>query len=273
MARSLQTESRRRPPTPASNKHKEAMKHSKSSFVTLGLVSALTLTGCLGAEASPASNPEEIRVAVPVVPNLTLGDRSLYGAWGARWWQWVFSIPVSRTPLIDATGARCAEGQSGAVWFLAGYFIGDPALTSVTRACAIPAGKTLFFPIVNAEYDPWGVEPAPTDDELRDDIRGVIDGTTARYATLDGVAIPRLDRGRGAAGPFTFEIPAGGDDLLTYWGYPGAPRTLDRAYSDGYWLMLPPLTPGRHVLRFGGRFADGSPMDVTYHLTVAPRGR
>jgi len=254
------------------------MRHTKTSFVTLGVLGALTLAGCAPVDDPTAAARDELRIApVPVVPNLTFGDRSLYGAWGARWWQWVFSVPASRTPLIDATGARCGEGQSGAVWFLAGYLAGGyggtPPITSVTRACTVPVGKTLFFPLVNAEYDPWGVEPVPTADELRAGVRDLVDGTTDRYATLDGVAIPHLDRGRGAAGPFTYDIPAGGDDLLTLWGYPGAPRTVGRAYSAGYWLMLPPLAPGRHVLRFGGRFADGSPMDVTYHLTVAPRGR
>lgn len=250
------------------------MKHTKHSILILGAVGALSLAGCADVESTTASASDELTLArVQPVPNLTLGDRSLYGAWGARWWQWAYSLPVSRSPLLDDTGARCAEGQSGAVWFLAGYFLGEPAVTSVTRDCAIPAGKTLFFPLVNAEFDPFGVEPAPTDDEMRAEIRALIDGTADRYATLDGVAIPRVERGRGAAGPFTYSVPAGGDDLLTLWGYPGAPPVLDRAFSDGYWLMLPPLAPGRHVLRFGGRFADGSPMNVTYNLTVAARGR
>lgn len=34
--------------------------------------------------------------------------------------------------------------------------------------------------------------------------------------------------------------------------------------SDGFWVMLPPLAPGPHVLHFRA----GTVQDVTYHLTV-----
>src|SRR5215831_17578658 len=55
-----------------------------------------------------------------------------YGEWSARWWQWLMSIPSDKNPNLDPTGAHCAEGQIGPVWFLAGTFgtLGD----SVTRS-------------------------------------------------------------------------------------------------------------------------------------------
>ena len=37
-------------------------------------------------------------------------------------------------------------GQSGSVWFLAGIFGGG----SATRTCAVPAGKALYFPVLNS---------------------------------------------------------------------------------------------------------------------------
>jgi hypothetical protein len=43
-----------------------------------------------------------------------------YGEWSARWWQWILSIPTQMNPNLDSTGAHCAEGQSGHVWFLPG---------------------------------------------------------------------------------------------------------------------------------------------------------
>src|SRR2546430_5217700 len=51
-----------------------------------------------------------------------------YGEWSARWWQWLLSIPNSTNPNLDTTGANCAVGQTGQVWFLAGTF-GGPAVT------------------------------------------------------------------------------------------------------------------------------------------------
>ena len=42
------------------------------------------------------------------------------------------------------------------------------------------------------------------------------------------------------------------------------------AMTDGYWVMLAPLSPGQHTLEFGGTV--GSPvnftLDITYNLTV-----
>src|SRR5213594_853400 len=45
-----------------------------------------------------------------------------YGAWSARWWQWALSIPKATNPILDTTGANCAQAQSGPAWFLAGTF-------------------------------------------------------------------------------------------------------------------------------------------------------
>src|SRR3954470_5797318 len=53
------------------------------------------------------------------------GSRPLgktYGEWAAMWWQWAFSIPADHNPQLDPTGADCAVGQSGNVFYLAGIF-------------------------------------------------------------------------------------------------------------------------------------------------------
>jgi hypothetical protein len=70
-----------------------------------------------------------------------------YGEWSARWWQWTFSIPAATNPLLDDSGAHCAEGQSGQVWFLPGSF-GE----TFDRACTVPPGKALFFPMLNVAF-------------------------------------------------------------------------------------------------------------------------
>src|SRR4051812_26229339 len=68
-----------------------------------------------------------------------------YGQWAADWWTWALSIPAEITPLNDATGAYAAVGQHGPVWSLAGA----NATTNTTRTVTVPAGKALFFPIIN----------------------------------------------------------------------------------------------------------------------------
>jgi hypothetical protein len=49
----------------------------------------------------------------------------------------------------------------------------------------------------------------------------------------------------------------------------GVPDTYGPNGSDGYWLMLRPLPPGRHTVHFS---AGAAPpwLDVTYDFTVAP---
>jgi len=57
-------------------------------------------------------------------------------------------------PLLDQTGANAAIGQSGPVWFLAGTTGG-----TAERAITVPAGKSLFFPLVNNVWICTPVDP------------------------------------------------------------------------------------------------------------------
>ena len=36
-----------------------------------------------------------------------------YAEWSARWWQWIYQIPLSVKPNFDTTGEDCAQGQPG----------------------------------------------------------------------------------------------------------------------------------------------------------------
>ena len=110
------------------------MKERKSIFwgsriAVAAVVSVLMLVGAL-MPAEAGTNPNRF--------GMTIGE------WGAEWWKWIGSIPVAENPLIDPTGANCAEGQRGRVWFLAGTALPGP----VTRSCTVPNNRALFFPIV-----------------------------------------------------------------------------------------------------------------------------
>jgi hypothetical protein len=81
-----------------------------------------------------------------------------YASLSAQWWQWAYSIPASDNPLSVASttdGATCATGQSGKVWFLGGLFTPPgqpfPEGGQIERTCNVPAGKSIFLPIFNAE--------------------------------------------------------------------------------------------------------------------------
>jgi hypothetical protein len=189
-----------------------------------------------------------------------------YGEWSAEWWQWNFSIPVPSNPTFDTTGQHCVIQQSRPVFFLAGIATGVP----VTRACTVPSNTPLFFPLINVECS--NVEPPPffgsSDEERLACAQQFLDdvGISTLKATIDGVDVKSLRRFRVASPPFDFRMPAQNNILFL----PGV--TSGRSASDGYWLMLKPLSPGSHVIHFEGAFVSGPgngfSQNVTYNLTV-----
>jgi hypothetical protein len=192
-----------------------------------------------------------------------------YGEWSARWWQWALSIPAATNPGLDETGAHCAEGQSGPVWFLAGSFFGG----TFERACTVPPDKALFFPIVNAAFGAAVFDCEPTQPGvpcnitvLRAAAAASMDPVTLE-ASLDGVPVRQLREFRVQSPVFSVTLPEG-----NVVGVPSG--TYAPMVSDGYWLMLAPLSAGAHTIHFkneitGGPFA-GTATEVTYHLTIGP---
>jgi hypothetical protein len=191
-----------------------------------------------------------------------------YGEWSARWWQWALSIPAATNPTLDATGANCAEDQIGRVWFLAGSSGG-----TFDRTCPVPAGQALFFPILNAAFGAAVFDCEPTLPEvpcnvptLRAAAAASMDPVTIE-ASIDDVPLLKLNDYRVQSPVFSVTLPEG-----NIVGQP--PGTYAPMVSDGYWLMLAPLSAGEHTIHFknsvtGGPFA-GTETEVTYHLTVGP---
>ena len=198
--------------------------------------------------------------------------------WTVRWWKWALGIPAASNPLLDSSGEFCSQGQSGPVWFLAGTS-GGPA----SRSCAIPAGKAVFFPIVNAEID----APCPFPEcaaaltaeacaENSSACEACLAGAAADFANsvteldveLDGNALDDLFSHRSASGLFTTTADVSlqvFDSCITGEEQPFA--------SDGYWVMLAPLSAGPHTLHFhalGEFFGFPFEIDVSYDLDVVP---
>jgi hypothetical protein len=75
-----------------------------------------------------------------------LSANPLLGPLSAGWWKWIAEQPASTNLLFSESGVNCGQAQPpGPVFFLAGSAVGP-----VTRSgCTVPAGKAIFFPIVN----------------------------------------------------------------------------------------------------------------------------
>jgi hypothetical protein len=121
-----------------------------------------------------------------------------YGEWSAEWWQWVLSVPAADSPIADTTGTNCTQQQSGPVFYLAGTAGTGP----VTRNCTVPAGKALFFPILNALLGAAVGDCSPTNPgvvcniaTLRTSTAKSMDSVTLQ-AAIDGKSVKDLDQQR-----------------------------------------------------------------------------
>ncbi|MBK6851807.1 MAG: hypothetical protein IPG93_09375 [Burkholderiales bacterium] len=189
--------------------------------------------------------------------------------WTARLWQHVLSLPSGDNPLLDNGVNKCAIGQSGPVWFLAGNLGGVSQ-----RACDVPADKALLFPVFDAfGFDTPGVCGQGAAESVRfyrEGLAAFVDGVSTLDVELDGRAVPKLFERRYRSTVFSASLPADNffNDFCADLG--GVPRGIySPAVDDGYYLMLKPLSVGRHNLRIRAG-APGFELDVTYKLNIVP---
>ncbi len=222
----------------------------KITWVTILLLLALLLMAAQPALAENA-NPT-------VFPPGSRPYGKTINQWTAAWWQYVMAFPAPTNPLADATGANCAAGQSGPVFFLVGT-TGGPA---VRDDCVVPLGKSILFPIINV------VAAVPEDGATAADIINAatpyMSTTDKLEATVDGVELADLMEDYRFPSPiFSFDGADPGIFAPYYQGH----RSI--AFSDGWWVMLTPLKPGTHTIHFLGHLtAVDFTTEVTYHLTV-----
>lgn len=178
-----------------------------------------------------------------------------------QWWQWAFSMPDSESSIVDTDGTFCGTGQSGAVWYLAGGY----GSAKIERSCAIPAGRHLFFPIINLvqmEYPATEADCAG----IRDQASRNNDTFVYLKVFLDGAALERPERFR-IASESCFD-PYARTPVIA-----GAPQNA-LAATDGYWIMLRPLPPGPHRLEFRAFYTNPDEaygdmvQNIAYDLTV-----
>jgi hypothetical protein len=231
------------------------VRHSKSLLSVVGTVIGLLM---------PVAPAQADAVKIIAVNDNAYG--STYGEWSAAWWQWAFSIPASNSPISDTTGANCTQLQSGPVFYLTGTAGG-----AATRSCAVPAGKALFFPILNSLWGASVFDCDPTNPgvpcnlaTLRKSAADAMDQVTLQ-AVIDGKPVKDLNQQRVQSSALTITYPADNGAGVDAGSY--APNV-----SDGYWLLLAPLSAGRHTIYFKGVFTggifNGTVVEVTYNLTA-----
>ena len=171
--------------------------------------------------------------------------------WSRAWWQWAGSFEMSESPIADRSGALCGSKQKGPVWFLAGTY----GTHRTIRTCKVPRGKYLFFPLINYAVMP-PVDRRVDCTAVKASAAEMTDHASKLIVDVDGVRIKNLATYRQATGK-CFDM-----------GVLAEPKT--RVYpsaANGYYVMLKPLSPGKHVLNFGGALPSML-QAVTYTLEI-----
>lgn len=209
-----------------------------------------TIVTCLLALSLPVlSLAAETGGPTPLVPpSEKIAGRS-QADWSRSWWEWAASFDDNESPVADKNGSRCHLKQSGAVWFLAGTY----GTRRTIRTCTVPAGKYLFFPLINYVVYPRAGYSLTCKDAI-DTAAESMEGASSLILEVDGKLFKNLEANRQATrGCFDLAALAGGG--------------LMPSAANGYYIMLRPLSRGTHTLNFGGILPEMS-QAVTYTLHV-----
>jgi hypothetical protein len=74
-----------------------------------------------------------------------------YGGWSAKWWQWLLTIPRSKSPAFDARGDNASLNQNDDnVFFLCQTVESIQEASPIQyRRIFVRAGQSIFMPIIN----------------------------------------------------------------------------------------------------------------------------
>ncbi|MEO5690469.1 MAG: hypothetical protein ABIR54_24180 [Burkholderiaceae bacterium] len=222
--------------------------HSLSSILSRAFTcTVLAGLGTVPVAAVAADLPPPVAI---IDANDIVSDHS-QAEWSEAYLQWIASFPRGGSPVSDTTGALCARGQDGEVWFLA---LSD-GTAPVVRRCTVPVGKTLFVPIAATMERSGNKEPdCPSMARIA---AGTLNQQVGRLTmAIDGLAVDNLESHR---------IPTGDCFALGLRQTPHA--ILKAAVADGYYVMLKPLAAGLHTVAFSARF-DKVVLSTTYQLDV-----
>ena len=196
---------------------------------------------------------------VPLPPHSTVEGRPM-DQWSASWWDWALRQSRPNDAFSDTTGVRAGVNQSGPVFFLA-----PTNGATVTRTFTVPAGRYLHIPVMPLLSSDLGGNGG-NEAELRQYAQQENADVTL-FASINGQAVPDLISYRVTPPPgMTYEFDAVPNNAAFV-----TPGHHNLAVFDDWALMLAPLPPGTHTIRYGG--ADPSmnyTTDVTAVITVVP---
>ncbi|HVJ62834.1 MAG TPA: hypothetical protein VM555_08990 [Tahibacter sp.] len=222
--------------------------------------------------ASAAADPSAVATNDPSYnPMLFPLSARPYGAslttWAERETAWLYSIPASRNPQLDQTGADCGVGQSGPVWFLPP--IAGPDVMDQSRTCTIPRGKAILLDIghVAPLYPCPNRAPDPGESVAHFLFRRslvTMSSVDLLDVSLNGQPVQNVLHYRFISEqPFVLK----GDASLTTELNACITGGWQAASADGFFMLFRPLSPGAHTIVVRGTNTFGDDKTYRYYLT------
>jgi hypothetical protein len=236
------------------------------SAVAALLLLGLTASSALGQVLPPSSLPYGLS----------------YQEWAAKWWQFFYSQSTDNMQPLGSPGI--CEGPARRVLFLNGA----PASTTETKHTTIFPDTPLFLAILafTADNTACPITDFTTNSAevlAAEAVAGWTGAATLTTCTIDGVTVPGLANPTNTiynvvSVPFSYTTAEKDNIVAVSEGEPCLPGglTVYPAVADGVYLMLSPLSPGRHTIHFVGVAGPlSSPflkLDITYDIEVLRDG-
>lgn len=207
----------------------------------------------------PFINPMKAFAGTGTIP---INDHTKKREWIIRWSQWVWTYPDSISPILDEDGELLARNQppgQKTMFFLTG---GNKS-EKLIRHINISRHSYIMFPIIMGTWT-YSASKANNDEQIIQEMRDEIDTTSILIAKLDGKDVPyeRID-----SGELHPQYNAKSEHFETDAGF-------SRAFTDGYWVFLDPLSVGTHSIYLKGRLEKALDTkkpyqnEVTYDITI-----
>jgi len=226
-----------------------------SGYATFASVLAVLLIAC-----SPALAERKERTQI-VPPGAKFHGKT-YGEWAASFWQWSLALPLEGHPFLDTPEYNFSAGQSGSVW----YWSSPDG--PITRTVTLPEGKALFLTIRDVETSTLEDPPffGATEADQRANSTWFADHIVNVFCIIDGQPVHHLEEYRFSTPQFEFTAP-------TPWIFANVGGT-GTSVGEGYFLMLPNLSRGKHIIHYGGTFhfeageLGPDPLDLPHDVTI-----
>jgi hypothetical protein len=218
-----------------------------------------------------------------VLPPSSLPYGYSYEEWSAKWWQWQLGQSTNDQESLGDPGI--CHGPASRVRFPAGTFApGSGGISIVTNHITVPAGTPLFFPILNTWADntacPLSAFTSYTAEQLAAFDAESMSAVTETTCTIDGVAVTGLEDPTNSiynvvSPPFSYTTAEQDNELAGFFGEPCIPGglTVYPAVAQGVYLMVAPLSPGKHTIHtvgvVGPLSAPFVKLDITGDITVS----